>query len=538
MDSTDRQIIDDVTFSLVSQSVTVNFIDGSQKSYPINQTCIGMLHRVCKEVELSFAPAAAVTATPESTPAHSRQTSGSSIASSSSRQSISHTARRSTSSLLLSLLSPLLPSPASAQVSRIPPARVHRRQARSLLVDTFRRFVLPTLKAELPAAYLPWSIASESARRLKDFEGLRVEVDRILAETGMEKGTRAPLKRYRTFSAGSVDSDNESTVSCDSASSTPATSIYSSLNGESSPQCFLLSIPPAHALPASHQPAYTAILQRLTHIASRLHSIARLNSRYEKEESKRLWLESLERGRAVDKALRCAWSNGGLKRGVSIAVGPTTRSNLWRSVTAEEVAQEERRLAGAIHPAMMEDDEPGMVSDVEDAEVVDVTSPVTPSAPAFTHAAVSIRLGPLEPCYELLGESFSKLPSRPTLERSVTPVLAPADPPSPPSSVASDEDDLDASHPLPSLYASSSSESLSSSGEWDDELRTPSPPPADDSDEETEFHAAGIHPPTKTKGFQWAPYPTSSDAAEAEADRPKSRLAFRRRASELDAVSA
>lgn len=353
--------------------------------------------------------------------------------------------------------------------------------------------MLPTLKAELPAAYLPWSIASETKRRMGDFEELRTKVDAILAETGVEKGTRAPLRRYRTFSAGSESEDDASSINSadsESSGSTPATSICSLIT--ESPQSFLLSIPPAHALPTSYQPSYTLLLQRLTHLASRLHSITRLSTRYDKEESKRLWLEGLERGRAVDKALRRAWSSGETK-GSNLA-SPVHRSGLWRSITAEDVERAEKRVD--IHPAMMEESDLEMSSSDDEDSVDETPSPTTPDAPMFDQA-ITIRLSHNDTTYEAIEVESEPSAKRPSFDRSYP--LSSSES-SPVSSDDEDDIDIDNDRSLPSLYSSSSTESLSS-GDWDEEIRTPSPTP----DEEIQLHPAGVL--SSTQGFKWSSYP-------------------------------
>jgi hypothetical protein len=415
-----------------------------------------MLHRVCQEVEMSFAPAAPTT--PQPTPVHSRASSSSS--------------RRSPSSMLYSLLSPLLANSPSPITSRVPSARLHRRQARSILVDTFRCFILPALKADLPPAYLPWSIASETTRRMKDFEGMRVEMDKILTETGM-KGYKG-LKRYRTFSAGSESEDDDMSNDGASSASTPATSVCSE-DVSPSPQSYLFSIPPAHVIPASHQHSYTILHQRLSHLAARLASITRLSVRYEKEESRREWLEGVESGKAIDRGLRRAWSNG-LVKSVSFT-GPSTKSALRRVISAEDVERADL--------VMMVEEE------TSDSESMDGDS-LAPLTPIDTSFASTVRL-----------------PDTPTFEDH-----------SPSSS--DDEDDLDLEKSLPSLYASSSTESLES-GEWDDEVRTPSPPPVED---DCQLHQAGILPSPSRDGFNWS----------SQKDRPKTRVGFRRRDNELEVV--
>ena len=114
-----------------------------------------------------------------------------------------------------------------------------------------------------------------------------------------------------------------------------------------------MSIPPAHLIPTSHRNAYASQLAKLTQIASRLGAIKRLRARYDREEGKRRWLESLERGHAADRALRRAYSSSQLPDHRGWTAEPTKRSNLWRSWTAKDQERAESRVEAANHPAMM-----------------------------------------------------------------------------------------------------------------------------------------------------------------------------------------
>ncbi|GFZ48108.1 hypothetical protein JCM24511_05856 [Saitozyma sp. JCM 24511] len=325
-------VVDDVTFSLPAETITVHLIDGSTATLPLSATCKDHLHRVCREVELSFAPAPApelAEASPIAGPSSASSSKGLSIATPPNGTGGS---RRSPSALLYSLISPLFPAGSQQSLPRSPPqtnpARLHRRQARSLLVDTYRRFVLPSLRERMPSAYLPWAISSETNHRMGDFETLQKEVVAILDAANVARPTksdaRAALQRYAASddSDCSISSDELSDMDGSLSPCTPATSVFSggSSPRSTNPQSFLLSIPPAHALPREHQAKYASHLSKLTAIASRINSIRRLNGKYEREEGKRRWLEGLERGRLGDRALKRAFSNGQL-RGNDMGIG-------------------------------------------------------------------------------------------------------------------------------------------------------------------------------------------------------------------------
>jgi len=345
----------------------VSLIDGTTLTIPLTATCSARLQRVIHEVQMSFAPAPR----PELRTRATTSCIPTSPSLSPTRPSLAITPprKRSPSSLLLSLLSPLLPvnqpqsAPQSSQPTP-PPARVHRRQARSLLVDCYRRHVLPTLKEQLPESYLPWAIASESTKRLDDFAKLREEITTTLSTAGVDKSAMeysTPLKRRRSASScSSEDSNSDSDVTRSPV--TPATSAFSSSACSTPPrprqtyypQSFLLTIPPAHVLPATHRNIYSAQLARLTQIASRLSVIKKLNAKYEREEGKRRWLESLELGRAGDKSLHRAFSNGHTLPSIcGMTAEPIKGSRLWRTWTPEDEERAEREAEQALHPAMM-----------------------------------------------------------------------------------------------------------------------------------------------------------------------------------------
>lgn len=342
-----------MTFSLPQSAIIVHLVDGSTITLDLSAECIATLHRVVNEVQLSFAAAAAPPPPPAPaatvSPADSPRTSMSSDASSSSLSPASAVAgpsgsRRSPSSLLFSLLSPLLPTgspntgraqpPAHVAVHQ-QPARAHRRQARSLLVDAYRRHVLPALKERVPSAYLLWAIQSETVAKMDEYAKLRDEINAVLEASGInldqQRPAPVPLQRCNsnqtTTTTSSFDSPESSDFECEE------------LGGMSSPQSFLLAIPPAHAIPSKHRAVYSTQLTRLTQLASRVGSIVKLAGRYEREEGKRKWLEELELQRDAEKACRRAFSNGLLPRSNTLNALPIRRSGLCHSITADDIAR-------------------------------------------------------------------------------------------------------------------------------------------------------------------------------------------------------
>ena len=241
--------------------------------------------------------------------------------------------------------------------------------------------MLPHLRDILPSAYLIWIIASETAKRMVEFEKLREEINTILASSNVGLNHSTPMKRsHSSASTPSHTDDDDSDSDAEGSPITPATSIFSHSPSECnsprirqellrtvSPHSYLLSLPPALSLPEGKRVDYSNLLARLSLLTSRLSSIKKLNAKYEREEGKRRWLESLERGRMGDKALKRAASNGEKSPGVCLTPQPTKRSGLWRSWSLDEqIRSEAKDEAKAVHPAMMESIEEGGSSCSED----------------------------------------------------------------------------------------------------------------------------------------------------------------------------
>jgi hypothetical protein len=308
---------------------------------------------------------------------------------------------------------------------------------------------------------------------MKDFEELQKEIDAVLEAAGMPRllavESRLALKRYRATSDdsdSSISSDDSSDLDCSYSASTVMTSVTSAhISGRStSPQSFLLSIPPAHSLPREHQPTYAFHLAKLTAIASRINSIKKLNAKYEREEGKRRWLEGLERGRLGDRALRRAFSNGQLK-GLCASAEPLRGSKLFRSWTAEDEERVNVPRPDMMLSVMMEDDSMDEHdSDADMSSEDECHGPVTPRG--FTHdESINIRVAPtamdvdvaevfgVHHAEEITAKDVTIFQVRPDLNRTGS---------------ASSFSDLDSEFDAPSLTSCTSDDSIAS--EWDDDL--------------------------------------------------------------------
>ncbi|CAK9786538.1 hypothetical protein CC85DRAFT_188801 [Cutaneotrichosporon oleaginosum] len=357
-------IVDNVTFSLPHSTILVHLVDGRTLNVDLSEECVTVLHRVVREVQLSFAAAAAPPAPPPpaASPAESPRSSMSSerSASSGTLSPASAAARRTPGSLLYSLLSPLLPTsprvqPPAHVAAHQQPARAHRRQARSLLVDAYRRYVLPALKERLPSHYLVWAIQSEASSKMDEFTALRDDICHMLTELGID----FDLTGDTSFSSSATlrsPSMSEHSTAASSSEFGDATSSNGDYTDASTPTGFLLRIPPAHTLPLRHRSAYTQLVARLSELAGRVGSITQLATRYEREESKRKWLDQLDLQRDAEKAVRRAFSNRLLPASGDRTAVPVRRSALSQCVTAEDVERASRQPIGLGLAHIPEDD--------------------------------------------------------------------------------------------------------------------------------------------------------------------------------------
>jgi hypothetical protein len=397
-------IVDEVTFSVRERKINVVLIDGTAMVLPIERECRRVLDSVISEVQLSFAaqqapPSPSARMSPIAGPSLSRSGSSSSTSSSSS-------GLRSPSALLSALLSPIMNNVSSSVRPSPPPpnpSRIHRRQARSLLVDAFRQYVLPVLKESLPTTFMLWSLQGELAAKRQEWEEIKAEVDAILVRTGASP--LAPVNAYasssssssygqvaanqRGFKSSSSVDSYDSATSSDSESTpptTPGTSIYNheiSRSASITPLAHLSTLPACSALPFAQRTEYANYVSRLASLASRLSSIQKLQAMIHKEQGRRSWLESLEASRQVDKAMRRSWSNRESLKGCSgheHVSRPVRSSPLWESHVENQVEDDEDMQ----HPAMMmdvdesEEDEEECMSDDDVFSPNIVVRPISP----------------------------------------------------------------------------------------------------------------------------------------------------------------
>ena len=327
-------IVDEVTFCIQTSQITAHLIDGSSVALPITRPCLNMLHRVIEHVQLSFAPPTRPVLEP--LPVEDPQ-GGSS--------------KRITSGLLLTLLSPLLntgPQP-TAPVAPRPVAtqntsRLHRRQARSVLVDAYRRHVLPALKEVLPSSFLLWTVQSEASMKRSEWEATKNEIEQLLEASGHRYATpnHIPTISGSSYLGRSSSAFGDSSPSLGSSSSssdddmstptTPVTSVWNSRESSTlSPLAHLSSLPASSSVLPSQRPAYASLVSKLAVLASRLSSLKKLFSHVEREDGRRKWLEGMESSRLLERSMRRAASNTELSTSSGIAVGGAVFSPIRRS---------------------------------------------------------------------------------------------------------------------------------------------------------------------------------------------------------------
>jgi hypothetical protein len=222
-------------------------------------------------------------------------------------------------------------------------------------VDAYRRYVLPALKERLPSHYLVWAIQSEAGSKMDEFTALRDDICHMLSEMGIDFDPTVDNTYSSSVTLRSPSLSEHSTAASSSEFGDAASS-----HGEDtdafSPTGFLLRIPPAHTLPLRHRSAYTQQVSRLSELAGRVSSITQLASRYEREESKRKWLDQLDLQRDAEKAVRRAFSNRLLPATSARTAVPVRRSSLSQSVTAEDIERAAKQPIGLGLAHIPEDD--------------------------------------------------------------------------------------------------------------------------------------------------------------------------------------
>lgn len=340
--------IAEVTFVTSTSQILVQMQDSTEHWLDLSPACKAQCDKVIEQVTLSFAPVpqsrrVAPLSPPTSPISHVRQKSSLS-------GSFLDGRRQSPSSLLMSLLSPLMTPPSSsssdgsegmfsAQQSSAShqgrptatlsaqratnPAKFHRRLARSMLVDTFRQFVLPRLKETLPSSYLSYTIDADQSRKQEEWNKLQGEIEALLERVSYQRSESAVPSVLRRPSLGprgnasiNVNRVGENAIRSSESSSLTSSSSSSTIKPETitslAPAMYIATLPPYTELPSNVRITYATMHRRINDFSCRLASLDRLKSDLQKDEVRRTALEACELEKNERRGIRRACSIGSI----------------------------------------------------------------------------------------------------------------------------------------------------------------------------------------------------------------------------------
>ncbi|KAJ9116191.1 hypothetical protein QFC20_000871 [Naganishia adeliensis] len=296
--------IAEVTFVTSTSQILVQMQDSTEHWLDLSPACMAQCDKVIEQVTLSFAPVpqsgrVAPLSPPTSPISHVRQKSSLS-------GSFLDGRRQSPSSLLMSLLSPLI-APASSSSSdgsegmfsaqqssashqgrptarlsaqrATNPAKFHRRLARSMLVDTFRQFVLPRLKETLPSSYLSYTIDADQSRKQEEWNKLQGEIEALLERVSYQRSESAVPSVLRRPSLGprgnasiNVNRVGENAIRSSESSSLTSSSSSSTIKPETitslAPAMYIATLPPYTELPSNVRITYATMHRRINDFSS------------------------------------------------------------------------------------------------------------------------------------------------------------------------------------------------------------------------------------------------------------------------------
>ncbi|KAJ9119192.1 hypothetical protein QFC22_003684 [Naganishia vaughanmartiniae] len=342
---------------------------GEDLEMPLVDECRVMCEAVMDHVTKSFAPQPSPTLTMTAAPLSPPPTP---------HPTVSIENKRSRSSLLMSLLSPLLPSSAGfgwppspstcqgfiTQQHSAPhqgkpttpsvhqrianPQRYHRKHARSVLVDTFARFVIPFLKNQLPVSYLHRSAATTSngssgtsgylaiavavdvQNKQREWSRMKSEIEQLLLpvpipvlESVRGQGLRRPSlgRRDTSDQLQKIDWNAlDTTVECEGSAplsetaSTETITVHLVESTCATRTTYFSSLPSYTTLPVRVRQRYATVHKRFGDHTSRLNALEQFDADLAEEERRRAQWESEEMDRVEEKARRRASVGVGRKQ--------------------------------------------------------------------------------------------------------------------------------------------------------------------------------------------------------------------------------
>ena len=230
-----------------------------------------------------------------------------------------------------------------------------------MLVDTFRQFVLPPLKASLPSTYLYLTIESDLAKKREEWNTLQTEIEALLERAEYQRTATISmnLRRPSLGSRHNASSNFRRALANVPESSETAPAIRRSISASSSastikpdsitslaPVLYIATLPDYSELPASVRVPYATMHRRIHDLSSRLASLDRLGDDLRSDQDQREEVEARELAKNEQRGIRRACSNGTIAP-IYQHLRPTAPSSLRNCVYPEV----ESSLAVKITPA-------------------------------------------------------------------------------------------------------------------------------------------------------------------------------------------
>ncbi|KAJ9103137.1 hypothetical protein QFC21_002559 [Naganishia friedmannii] len=345
--------------------------------------------------------------------------------------------KRSPSSLLMSLLYPLLPSsgfnrspsPTTLQSFEVQqhfashqgklttpsghqrtanPQRYHRQHARSVLVDTFTRFVIPFLKHQLPvfflgrsattssgntgtSGYLVLAVAVDVQKKQREWCRMKSEIEELLLPLPVPILESVSSQSLRRPSLGRKDASDHlqkidwkalDTDEYESPSSLTPTTSNTTITGHiaeftsATRTTYFSSLPPYTALPVRLRQRYATAHKRFGDHTSRLNALEKYGADLAEEEDRRTRWETADMDKLEEKARRRA------------SVGAD-----WRKSQCDDSPRPVSRLRHCGYSASADNLEPTAREIIEDTE-----ENLQGDTTLVDEFAADIQVRPISPC--------------------------------------------------------------------------------------------------------------------------------------------
>lgn len=218
-----------------------------------------------------------------------------------------------------------------------------------MLVDTFRQFVLPSLKASLPSTYLYLTIESDLAKKREEWNTLQTEIEALLEQADYQRTATVPmiLRRPSLGSRHNASSNFRRALANVPEPSETAPAFRRSMSASSSastikpdsitslaPALYIATLPDYTELPASVRVPYATMHRRINDLSSRLASLDRLGDDLRYDQDQREEAEARELAKNEQRGIRRACSNGTIAP-IYQHLRPTASSSLRNCIFPE-----------------------------------------------------------------------------------------------------------------------------------------------------------------------------------------------------------